>query len=432
MRVLVTGAYGFIGSHVLARLAADGHELIGVGRRVGEAARRFPNVRWVPVDFAQATRPEDWSAHLAGIDAVVNCVGVLQSAPGQTVEAIQVDGTVALFEACARAGVRRVVHLSAVGVDQERPTEFSRTKRSADAALMALPLDWVILRPSVVVGRAAYGGSALFRGLAGLPGFLPVVKDAGPLDIVQADDVAATVAFFLKPDTPARRVLELVGPQRLSFTEVVLAYRRWLGLPPPRLVPLPGWLAHVAFRLGDFVGWLGWRPPLRSTAEREVALGATGDGTQWRALTGIEPHSLAEALAAEPASVQERWFARLYLLKPLIFGVLSLFWIGTGIMSLGPGYHIGEQWMHAGGVEGPLAVLAIVAGGLTDLVLGIGMAIRRTARLALIGSLIVSVAYFAIGTYLLPGLWLDPLGPMMKIWPICGLALVALAIYDDR
>jgi hypothetical protein len=130
--------------------------------------------------------------------------------------------------------------------------------------------------------------------------------------------------------------------------------------------------------------------------------------------------------------VQERWFARLYLLKPLIFGVLSLFWIGTGIMSLGPGYHIGEQWMHAGGVEGPLAVLAIVAGGLTDLVLGIGMAIRRTARLALIGSLIVSVAYFAIGTYLLPGLWLDPLGPMMKIWPICGLALVALAIHDDR
>ncbi|HEX2215323.1 MAG TPA: SDR family oxidoreductase, partial [Xanthobacteraceae bacterium] len=238
--------------------------------------------------------------------------------------------------------------------------------------------------------------------------------------------------FFLAPDAPARRAIEVVGPQRLTVTEVLLAYRNWLGLPKPHLMPLPRWLARLMFRFGDFLGLLGWRPPVRSTAEREIVLGATGDPAQWTALTGISPRSLAAALAAEPASVQEKWFARLYMLKPLVFGVLAAFWLGTGIVSLGPGYGIGLDVMRAGNVEGPLAVAAVIGGGLTDIAIGLGMIFRRTARLAMILSLVVSVVYFILGTYLVPALWIDPLGPMMKIWPICVLALVAIAIDDDR
>jgi uncharacterized protein YbjT (DUF2867 family) len=431
MRVVVAGGYGFIGSHILARLGAEGHEIVGVGRRVAEAARRFPHVHWVGLDFARA-RAEDWLPHLAGADAVVNCVGILQDSPGNSLRAAHVDGARALFAACERAGVRRVIHFSAVGVDQDRPTAFSRTKREADEALIASALDWVILRPSVVVGRAAFGGSALLRGLAALPGVVPVIPDAGSLQIVHADDVAATVCFFLRPDAPTRQAVEVVGPQRLSFTEVVLAFRRWLGLPEPRLIRIPGWLAHIAYRLGDFAGLLGWRPPIRSTAEREIGQGAVGDPTAWTRLTGIVPRSLEAALQAEPASVQERWFARLYLLKPLVFGILALFWIETGLISIGPGYGVGMGLMREGGIEGPLAVLAVIGGGLLDIVIGSGIAVRRTAKLALVASLVVSVVYFVIGTIIVPRLWIDPLGPMMKIWPIFVFTLVALAIHDDR
>ncbi|MEA2936332.1 MAG: hypothetical protein QOD74_2978 [Variibacter sp.] len=432
MRILVTGAYGLIGSAICARLASEGHEVIGVGRNIGVAARRLRNVRWIRVDFGEATTPDAWLPHLSGVDAVVNCVGVLQDAPGNAIRDVHVNGAAALFAACERAGVRRVIHFSAVGANEQRGTDFSNTKGEAEAALRARDLDWVILRPSVVVGRAAYGGSALLRALAAIPFFRPQAPATGELQIVQLDDVASTVLFFLKPGAPARETLEIVGPERLTFNDAVLAYRRWLGLGEGRPLSIPSWSMHAMYRLGDFAGWLGWRPPVRSTAQKEIVYGAVGDPSEWTRLTGIVPQPLAAALAAEPATVQERWFARLYLLKPLIFFILALFWLGTGLVSVGPGYGVGIGLMRDGGIEGPLAAAAVIGGGLLDIMIGLGMLQRRTVKWALIASLVVSVVYFVIGTIIVPKLWIDPLGPMMKIWPIFVFTLVALAILDDR
>jgi hypothetical protein len=328
--------------------------------------------------------------------------------------------------------VRRVIHFSAIGVDRARPSDFSRTKFAAEEELRRRDLDWVILRPSVVVGRPAYGGSALFRGLAALPGFSPVFPEAGKLQIVQLDEIVATVLHFLRDGAPARLALDLAGPRRLTFTDVVLAYRGWLGLPKPWLWPIPSWLQAIAYRLGDAAGLLGWRPPIRSTGRREIARGAVGDPGEWIKVTGIVPRSLDQALAAEPAGVQERWFARLYLLKPVVIGILSLFWLATGFLALGPGYGYGEALMKEGGVEGLPAVLAIVGGGLLDILIGAAIAVRKTARAALRTSIAVAVLYAVIGTVLVPRIWLDPLGPMVKIWPIIVLTVIALATLNDR
>ena len=208
--------------------------------------------------------------------------------------------------------------------------------------LMRRDLDWVILRPSVVLGPAAYGGSALFRGLAALP-VLPVMPDTGPLQVVQLEDVVETVLFFLDPAAPSRLAVDLVGPEPLSMLDIVRRFRAWLGWPAPRIVNLPAAIAALLYRLGDLAGRLGWRPPLRSTAREEIRRGAAGDPSRWTALTGISPRPLAAALAARPASVQERWFAGLYALKPAVFVVYALFWIVTGVLSLGPGYRIGRR-----------------------------------------------------------------------------------------
>ncbi|HEU5273169.1 MAG TPA: SDR family oxidoreductase [Xanthobacteraceae bacterium] len=430
LRILLTGATGLIGSAVLARLRSEGHEVIAVVRAPDGAARRLPASGLVVMDIARAARAEDWLPHLAGIDAVVNCAGVLQDSPTDSTAGVHTTGIAALFAACEQAGVRRVIHFSAVGVDRAAPTAFSRTKRLGDQALMGQDLDWVILRPSVVVGRAAYGGSALFRGLATLP-ILPVVPDTGPLMIVWLDDVVATVSFFLHADAPARLVLELVGPQALTFTQVVRAFRRWLGYPPAREVPLPRGLAALFFYAGDLVGLLGWRPPMRSTARREIARGASGDASEWRRITGLVPRPLAAALAAEPASVQERWFAPLYVLKPVVFATLSLYCIATGAIALGPGFAAGEALMREAGL-GSIAAPGVVAGALIDIAIGMAIAVRRTARIGLQAGLALSLFYVIAVSALLPRLWVDPLGPLVKIAPIIVLIVVALAVRDDR
>jgi len=427
VRVLLIGATGFIGSAVLARLLGAEHQVVAITR--SRQVQR-PGVRFVTLDIRRATAPEDWLPHLAGIDAVVNCAGVLQDSPRDSTAGVHVHGVAALFAACERAGVRRVIHVSAIGVDRDAPTRFSRTKREGDQALMARDLDWVILRPSVVVGRPAYGGSAMFRGLAALP-VTPLVGDTGPLQIVQLDDVTQTILFFLQPHAPVRKVLEVAGPKQLAMADVVQTYRHWFGWPPARTVKLPRWLSHAMYRAGDLIGLLGWRPPMRSTGRQEIVRGAVGDPGEWSRLTGIEPRDFDAALFAEPASVQERWFAQLYFLKPLVLGVLALFWLATGLISLGPGFTIGQGLMIEGGAGG-LASISVVAGALADIAIGIGIAFRRTARWALYAALAISIFYVIAGTILLPRLWAEPLGPMLKIWPILALNLVALAILDDR
>jgi uncharacterized protein YbjT (DUF2867 family) len=430
VRIMVIGATGLIGSSIAARLAGEGHEVIGAGRGGGSIRRRVPVARWVDVDLRAAAHPQAWLPHLAGVDAVINCAGVLQDSSRDAPASVHHDAPAALWQACAQAGVGKVLHFSALGVDRGALTPFSGTKMAGDEALAASDLDWVILRPSVVVGRPAYGGSALFRGLAAMPLFLRPAK-AGAVDVVQLEDVVETVVRLLRPGAASRVALELAGPDRLSFPEVVADYRRWLGWPPARILTAPDWLMEIAYRTGDAIAWLGWRPPVRSTPGREIGRGATGDNRDWTRLTGVQPRSLADALAAEPAPVQERWFARLYLLKGLVLATFALFWLATGLVSLFPGFDLAADYMRRAGA-GVLSEPSVIAGGLADLAVAAGIAWRPTSRLALWAAVGLSVFYIVAGTILLPGLWRDPLGPMMKIWPILALNFVCLAILDER
>ncbi len=388
------------------------------------------NPQAIRIDLTQATSPCYWLPHLEGIEAVVNCAGVLQDSPAESTSMVHHQGIANLFTACEQLRIRRVIHFSAIGIDREAPTAFSQSKLSGDLALMARDLDWIILRPSVVLGRAAYGASALMRGLAALPA-IPVMPDTGKLQIVLLADVLRVLESCLDAATPSRQVIELVGPDSHSFSEVVALLRRWYRWPPAREIHVPKLISRAIYRAGDLIALLGWRPPVRSTAEREMVRGAVGSLEGMQRL-GLRPNSVPEFFAREPASVQERWFARMYLLKPIVFIVISLFWILTAYVSLGPGWEYGLGIMRDGGVEGTPAAITVIAGALADLVIGIAIAYRPTSRYGLYAAIAISFTYAVIGTVLVPRLWLEPLGPMMKIWPIIVLHFVALAILDDR
>lgn len=429
-RVLVLGASGLIGAAVTAGLRKAGWQVRAVVRDLDKSQRRVPAHEFVELDLRRATRPQDWPAHLAGVDAVVNCAGVLQDSLRDSTAAANFKAPAALFAACEEAGVRRVIQISALGADKGGITPFSSAKHLLDRDLAARDLDWVILRPSVVVGRGAYGGSALFRGLAALP-LLPRVAQAGQLSIVQLDDVVETVLRLIAPDAPSRLALDLAGPEALEFEGVVERYRRWLGWHRAAIArPIP-LLMRLGFWAGDLAGALGWRPPMRSTAARELERGSQGDPAEWSRVTGIVPKSLDEALLAEPASVQERWFARLFWLRPSASVVFAAFWIMTGIVSLTSGYEIGVGLMLEGGA-GWLGGPSVVAGALADIAIGLAILWRPTTRIALYAAIALSVLYIFAGTAILPRLWDDPLGPMMKIWPILALNFILLAILEDR
>jgi uncharacterized protein YbjT (DUF2867 family) len=414
------------------RLHRDGHDVIGAGRRIDDAARRFPFARWRRADFDRLTTSEAWHDVIADVDAVVNCVGVLQDGARDAVRRIQLDATAALFEACAGRNVRRVIHISAIGAAISAPTEFARTKAMAEDRLALLDLDWVILRPGLVLSPSAYGGTALLRALAALPGIMPIMAAESRLQVVSADDVARTVAFCVGPRAPSRVRWDVAHPQVLTLANVVTALRQWLGLAPARAVRVPPALGRVVTMVADAVGWLGWRSPARSTALAQLAVGVVGDPAPWIATMGRKPMNLADILAAQPASVQERWFAQLYLVKPIAIAGLSLFWIASGFIALGPARTAASAIVSLAGVpQGPAAAIAS-AGAVVDIALGIAVMVRASARAALMGMLVVTGGYVLAASVFLPSLWLDPLGALVKTLPLALACLFTLAILDER
>ena len=134
---------------------------------------------------------------------------------------------------------------------------------------------------------------------------------------------------------------------------------------------------------------------MRSTALAELRRGVEGDPTGWIAATGLEPATLEAAVAAVPATVQERWFARLFFAKPLIFGTLAAFWIASGLVALGPGWRAAVAILEARSVPPPWPAALTLVTALADVAVGAGIAWRRSCRAGLIAGLALSLGYLA-------------------------------------
>ena len=430
MRIAVIGAYGLVGSYASARLVAEGHAVVGIGRDIAAARRRFPGLDWQRADLAKAS-VADWTAALAGVEAVVNCAGALQDSPRDDLRAVHVEGVRRLAEACAAVGVRRFVHISAAGVAAGRRTAFNTTKLEAEAFLAESPLEWIILRPGLVFAPAAYGGTALLRGLAGVPGVTPVVFGDSRIQVIGAEDVAIAVARCVAPDAPTRVSLDLVHGEALTLIDIVGRLRGWLGLAPAPTVPLPPVLARLTAAASDGLAFLGWRSPMRTASLEQLRMGVRGRSED-AARLGLAPRSFDALLAAAPSGVQERWFARGYFAKPAILGCLFGFWLVSGLIGLTVGFQAAVAVLTAAGMSAGLAAGAVIGGSLVDIALALLLTWRPTAARALQGMLLVTAGYLVGATLLRPDLWLDPLGPLVKSIPAAFLALAALATLDER
>ncbi|HJT05453.1 MAG TPA: NAD(P)H-binding protein [Stellaceae bacterium] len=427
MRVLLTGANGFIGRYLLTALRDAGHEVIAAVRRPVEITRAFPRVQAIAIDLNRDVTPEIWRQRVAGIDAVINCAGILQSSSAQSISAIHHAGPTALFDACAAAGVRRVIQISAISADPAARTDYAVTKRAADDHLAALDIDWVVLRPSLVYASGSYGGTSLFRALAAFPFVIPVPGEGRQLfQPIHIGDLAATVLRILAEPSIRRITIDPVGPEPLMLRDIVMALRRWLGLPTARVLPIPRAVVRLAARIGDLLGG-----PLNTTALHQMEYGNTGSVERFTALTGLRPRSFAAALERAPAQVQDRWHARLYFVRPLLRFTLATLWLGSGLVGLVVPISSSAAELLAVASPAFRTLLVWLSCGL-DIAVGVALVARWRPRVTAGVQIGAIVTYTAILSLLRPALWLDPFGPLLKNLPIIAAVLALGAIENDR
>ena len=428
LRVLILGGYGFIGLEISRGLALAGHTVSCIARSEKVGRRLFPGAAWIEADIARLTTAESWIDHLNSIDVVINASGALQTGLKDDVEAIHHRAVAALIAACETIGVQRFVQISAVGARSSASTEFMRSKARGDERVRQSRLDWVILRPGLVIGANAYGGMALLRMVASTPLVLPIAFGDRQIQTVSVADIAAVVSDATEGRIPPGTELDLVEGQSHSLQSVVAKLRTWLGIPAARMkIDIPDWLAFTAARLADGLGYLGWRSPLRTTAIRVLSGDVVGDPEPLRKISERGISNLDQTLASLPTTVQERWFARLYLLLPIVVAVLSAFWIISGVITL---VDLDAAAKLSGLAAGD-ARWAVTVGALIDVCLGVLILYRPWARAASWGMVIVGLGYLAAGSVARPDLWSDPLGSFVKVLPATMLAVVAATLLDS-
>lgn len=425
MVVLLTGASGFIGSHLTRALLAAGHQVVCAVR--DPARMSDSRLRYVRADFTRDFEPDVWLPRLAGIDAVVNAVGIIRETGSQTFDAIHTRAPRALLAACARSRVRKVIQISALGADEQAQSAYHLSKKSADDVLRGLALDSVIIQPSLVFGPG--GTSArLFTTLAGLP--LIGLPGSGNQQVqpVYLDDVIAAVVAALEHPLDRATTLPVVGPEPMTLREFLGGLRDAMGMGPARFLPVP----MPLMRLGAAAGKLLPSSLLDAETLQMLERGNTGDPGRLTALLGRPPRPLARFIAPEAVETT-RLKARLNWLLPLLRVSVALVWIVTGIVSLGL-YPVQESYALLGrtGVPPPLQPLMLYGAALLDFAFGIGTLVLhgRRRRLLWLAQLALILFYTAIITLRLPEFWLHPYGPLLKNLPMLAAIWLLLEMED--
>jgi uncharacterized protein YbjT (DUF2867 family) len=226
MRVLIAGATGFIGRHVAAHLHARGHAVVGISRRRAAAFDRHPEYGWIVGDLHHDLEPEIWSRKLYGFDAVVNCAGLYRENAGSSFETVHALGPVALYRACERAGVRRIVHLTVPGDAAACRSHWLATRRYAERKLESLALDWVVLEHPLILGETP-------PALAELP---PSLARVAPLAIA---DLCEAVERSLEEPWAAHRRFRLTGRRTFIALKETTDFTELTGRPPRGAVAGP-------------------------------------------------------------------------------------------------------------------------------------------------------------------------------------------------
>lgn len=404
--ILLVGATGFIGGHLLAALQAEGHVIHATTR--GLPGPELPNVQWHYLDLSRLADASENSAFAwpAGVDIVINAAGLL-SADTALTHRVQDRGARALFDLALACGAR-VLNISALGAGEQAQDAFLASKASADDYLLHNHARAVVLRPSLVLGP----GGASSRWLAALSAWpvsaLPDLSARSqPLHIA---DLVGAVLALLRDWTAQSCILPVVGPQALTMPQVLNQLRAAQHWRPAHFLKMPAGLLTLLVWLASRFTRLPCRAML-SLASRDNL----GSGEPLQTACGYRVAALNSRLSLGRT---QGWPTPLHSvtlnLRPLFIAALVFIWLSTAVVCLGPGYAWGLRIMSEAQIYGVWASGAVVGGALVDGALGIGLLLPRWRRLALVVQLFLMVGYTAYISCVLPHYWLDPYGAVTK------------------
>jgi len=422
MNILLTGPTGFIGNHLLRSLLHQGHTVTACCRQPERLLINSEHLKPLAVDFAQLNTSAQWLAHLNGIDAVINCVGIIAETKTQTFEQLHHQAPAALFTAAAQAGVQKIIQISALGADAEAVSPYHLSKKAADEVLRGLPVAGIILQPSIVYGAGAQS-SALLQALAALP--VQVLPDGGTqlLQPVYIDDVVAVVHRCLEVDK-RQQTLALVGAHSISYAELLQGLRRRMAKPSARTFSLPYRYLLAVAGVGKYLG----EPILSKDNIAMLSRGNTASADAITALLHRPPVSISQQLFETPATQAERWHAQLYFLKPMLGVVIALVWLWSGITSLCFYPHeLSYQLLAATGVTGIAAPVMLYGLAVLDIGLGVATLCRYHLQRLLWWQIAIVLSYSLIIAIALPEFLVHPFGALLKNLPF----LVCLLIYKQ-
>lgn len=276
MNILLVGASGFVGSQLCDELIKAGHSVRRVSRSNG-------------VDLNRMTQESEWMPYLQGVQAVVNCAGIITETGAQSFRAVHADAPCALFRACELLGVRRVVQLSALGADDTAFSAFHLSKQKADDTLRGLDLDWFVIRPSLIYGQGGTSAGLLLR-LARWPRLFVVGAGEQRIQPVHISDVVEVLVRCLA-HPHVRQTVDVVGPQVFRVLDWLNTLRLAQGLPQAKVVNIP---LNLAFKLSPVAAL--FCPLLARDNLRMLVAGSTACLDGLRAFLGREPKEVTPSL----------------------------------------------------------------------------------------------------------------------------------------
>jgi uncharacterized protein YbjT (DUF2867 family) len=412
--VLLTGASGFIGRHLVHALLAAGHHVICAGR--SKPPVMHPHLSQVPADFTRDLDAQTWLPRLQGVDVVINAVGIIREQGSQTFLELHERAPCALFEACAMAKVRLVIQISALGADEAAQSRYHLSKKRADDRLRSLQVRSAIVQPSLVFGMDG-ASAALFTMMASLP--LIAVPGGGRQQVqpVHVDDVVATILAILRDPPNSGTRVPVVGPEPMSMRGFLGTLRQAMGMGRPHFLPMPMPLMHLAAAAGKVLpGSL-----LDSETLQMLERGNTGSVLPMSQLLGHTPRPVSDFVPRDDAGTV-RTQAKLGWLLPILRISIALAWIVTAIVSFGL-YPVEDSYalLARTGVTGALAPIALYGAAMLDLLFGIGTLVLkrgRWRRWLWIAQLALIIGYTIIISFRLPEFWLHPYGPLLKNLPM--------------